>query len=99
MYVRTLYVTLTRGRASHHFLSTQTRSSVRTAAHEVAKLDTQSHHATQMKSSKNSALKCAEERLILHEILRLGVGRQEDLRLVQKVGQTVSRSDHYLFPF
>lgn len=42
--------------------------------------------ASVMKGVNKKAFKCAEERLVLHEILRLGVGRQEDLRLVQKVG-------------
>lgn len=34
-----------------------------------------------------AAVRRAQERLALHELLRIGLGRQEDLRLLQNVGQ------------
>ncbi len=36
---------------------------------------------------EGAALQKAHERLALHELLRIGLGRQEDLRLLQNVGQ------------
>ena len=41
------------------------------------------------------ALQRAEERIAIHELIRLGVGRHEDLRLLQKVGLPTHTRTHW----